>query len=114
MEERVKMLRAMDTIIVNLNDEEFIESWLMCGIADGDGDKDDEYLYDMYGKDNFADIMALFCRIMRYALNDVDIDKEDRKKGNYILYCDGVVSKKQEVVVGKADTDFRTEDSLWQ
>lgn len=111
---RVKMLRAMETIVRSINDEEIIEAWLMNGIADGDGDEDDEYLFDMYGSDDtFADIMACFCRVMRYAVEDEEIDKDERMKGNVILYCDDVVSKKQEYEVPKPDTNFRTEDNIW-
>ena len=92
---RVEMLRAMELIVRSLNDEEIIEAWLMNGIADGDAEQDDKFLFDNYGDDTtFADIMATFCRVMRYANEDEEIDKEDRKRGNGILYCDDVVSKR--------------------
>lgn len=95
--ERVKILRAMETIVRNLNDEEIIERWLMGGIADGDAEEDDKYLFDTYGDDKtFADIMSCFCRTMRDAVLDDEIDKDDLMKGNGILYCDNVVSKWRE------------------
>ena len=33
---RIRMVKAMEEIIRNLNDEEEIEYWLMYGVADGD------------------------------------------------------------------------------
>lgn len=111
IKERVKMIRSMCTIVNSFGDEDLTDVWITHGVADGDEDKDDDYLLEMYGKENFADVMACFCRIMKYGINSVD--EESRKKGNGIISCDGVFSKKQEYEVSKADTDFRTEDCLW-
>lgn len=113
IKERVKMIRSMCTIVNSFGDEDLTDVWITHGVADGDEDKDDDYLLEMYGKENFADVMACFCRIMNYGINSEEVDKESRKKGNGIIGCDGVFSKKQEYEVSKADTDFRTEDCLW-
>lgn len=85
IEERVKMVKAMEFIVRQVNDETIFDSWLMNGVADGDieyGNLDDipgeaEY----YAEDNetFAELMALFLRIMKRANKDG-------------LYCGGVVS----------------------
>lgn len=97
---RANMVKAMDTIVTNLNDEELLDAWLMNGVADGDIDYDtplEEVDSCYYEKDkDFADLMALFMRMMRYALEDEELEETDRKKGNEILYCDKVVSKKEE------------------
>lgn len=88
--ERVKMVKAMELIARNINDEEiFCNRWLAAGVADGDIDygdmsADDAAIEEMeyYIEDEeFSDIMALFLRCMAAA----------KKSGG--LYCDGVVSK---------------------
>ena len=84
MKERVAMVRAMEEIARSINDEDIFDSWLMCGVADGDinAETEDEWLYDYCEDDNtFADLMGLFMRLMARA----------KKSGG--LYCDGVVSK---------------------
>lgn len=68
---RVKMIRAMDLIVRSLNDEEKIEYWLQEGVADGDGDEDDKYLFESYGDDkDFQNLMNVFCETMQDALED--------------------------------------------
>lgn len=95
---RVNMLRSMNTICESLNDEDIFYAWLINGIADGDCySMDDDALFDYYGDDEtFADVMACFCRIMNMMVNDYDFSDEDMKKGNNLLYCDGVASKMRE------------------
>ncbi len=84
-EERMKMVKAMEYIARQLNDEEILESWLAAGVADGDieygdlttyADIDDWYIEDQH----FSDLMETFLRCMKAA----------KKHGG--LYCDGVVS----------------------
>ena len=86
--ERIKMVKAMEFIARQINDEELFDSWLACGVADGDvdygdltiGSVDDENVSYYIDDDEFADIMGLFLRIMRRA----------SKSGG--LYCDNVTS----------------------
>ena len=80
---RAALVRAMDTLVAAVNDKSYIESWLSCGVADGDikPDTTDEDL-ECYCEDGtLTDLMDLFLRIMERAKNDGG------------LYCDGVVSK---------------------
>lgn len=86
--ERVKMVKAMEYIVRNLNDGDIFYDWLSVGVADGDIEygsleitPDDMENLDYYTEDkNFKDIMALFLRLMKRA----------NESGG--LYCDGVVS----------------------
>lgn len=91
--ERVKMVKAMEYIARQLNDERIFMGWLSIGVADGDipygdldyrgnGDEVDEGL-EYYCEDaRFADLMDTFLRLMKRAVvNDSG------------LYCDGIVSK---------------------
>lgn len=88
--ERIKMVKAMEYIARQINDEEVFEAWLMCGVGDGDipygnltVETDDFESLDFYLSDKeFADLMDEFLRVMRYA----------GKKGGGGLYCDNVVS----------------------
>ena len=84
--ERIKMVKAMEYIARQINDEEIFDGWLMNGVADGDieyGDlsgKDEEFDEYYIEDDTFKDLMGCFLRRMESA----------RKSGG--LYCDGVVS----------------------
>lgn len=87
--ERIKMIKAMEFIARQINNEEIFEVWLEEGVADGDIDYadldvdevEDSYVLDYYLKDeNFSEIMGRFTRLMKHA---------DRSGG---LYCDGIVS----------------------
>ena len=91
--ERIKLLKAMEFICRNLNDEEiFYWTWLQLGVADGDikyGDlsiqSDDleelEYYLD---NETFADMIDTFLCCMA----------ESRQSGG--LYCDGVCAGERE------------------
>lgn len=85
--ERTKMVKAMEFIARQINDEVVFEGWLMNGVADGDieyGDLtvgEDEDLSYYLDDDNFAYLMTCFLRRMAAA----------RKSGG--LYCDKVLSK---------------------
>jgi len=87
MEERTKMVEAMEYICRQLNNENHFESWLMNGVADGDIEYGDfawgNPAAQWYAEDddNFAELMQLFLNIMARA----------KKSGG--LYCDGVVSR---------------------
>lgn len=87
--ERIKMVKAMEFIARQINDEDIFMGWLYNGVADGDieyadlnaTNDDIEWEFDYYIKDeNFKDLMNLFVRLMAKAA----------KSGG--LYCDGVVS----------------------
>lgn len=86
MKERYEMIRAMETIIRNLNDERYIDKWLSLGIADGDitEDSTDEDLEWYADTRNFSELMNLFCEIMKNATKG--------SNQNGVLYCDGVIS----------------------
>ena len=82
--ERKKVVLAMELLARCVNDESAINGWLMCGVADGDipygsidtADVDDYYVEN----ENFADLMGCFMRTMKRA-----------QEGG--LYVDGVVSE---------------------
>lgn len=84
--ERIKMVKAMEFIARQINDEEIFDGWLINGVADGDieyGDLsgEDEEFDEYYIEDDaFKDLMGCFLRRMASA----------RKNGG--LYCDGVMS----------------------
>ena len=98
--QRVEMVKSMETIARALNDEEIFEVWLMNGVDDGgiNDDTTDDEIFKNYCEDDiqFADLMACFARLMKYAVTDEDIDKDDLRKGNGIFYTGGVVSAKDE------------------
>lgn len=84
LKERCDIVRAMELLVRSVNDEDYIEEWLVNGVADGDikSDTTDEDL-EYYVEDDteFADLMDTFLHIMKRA----------HKSGG--LYVDGVVSK---------------------
>lgn len=88
IEERKKMIAAMEYVARQINDEEVFASWLLVGVADGDipygdltTDNVDEYYVD---DDTFKEIMGCFLRRMVGAYNSGG------------LYCGGVVSLTKE------------------
>lgn len=95
--ERIKLVKAMEYIARQVNDESIFEGWLSSGVADGDIEYGDlsisqDDLSDAWGVRywtdddiNFADLMDTFLWLMAKA----------RKSGG--LYCDEVVSKPEEV-----------------
>lgn len=90
--ERMKMVKAMEFIARQINDEDVFDRWLMVGVADGDidyGDLDEFKDYsalEYYTQDShFADLMQRFLNIISGA----------RESGG--LYCDGIVSKIEEI-----------------
>ena len=80
---RIEMVKAMECVARCINDEDIFESWLMCGVADGDIDDNtvDEDLEYYVQDDNFKDLMDLFLRLMV------------RAKNSGGLYCGGVVTE---------------------
>jgi hypothetical protein len=88
--ERMKMVKAMEFIARQINDEDIFMGWLYSGVADGDiqyGDlditMDDEENLSCYIDDekNFADLMTTFLRLMA----------KTWKSGG--LWCNGVLSQ---------------------
>lgn len=85
MIDRVKMVKAMEYICRQINNEDIAMRWLYAGVADGDieyGDLEYDPDFDEYyiEKGEFADLMKLFLRLMKQAYNDGG------------LFCGGVVS----------------------
>lgn len=81
--ERIAIVRAMETLARQINDESAFMTWLTFGVADGDIDNSttDEEL-EFYAEDeNFAELMGAFLLVMAKA----------RKSGG--LYADGILSK---------------------
>ena len=73
IKERKQTVLAMDNLVRSVGNEEYIESWLMCGVADGELDEfstwmnvDEYYIEDK----NFAELMTLFLKIMANAYKD--------------------------------------------
>ena len=83
MDERKKMVLAMEMLVRSVSNEELIESWLSCGVPDGDIQKYEIDEVDEYFTEdkNFAELMGLFLKIMAKAKRDGG------------LYADGVSSK---------------------
>ena len=47
IEERVSLLKAMNTIMLNENDEDVIDTWLVLGVPDNASEEDDEAFIDI-------------------------------------------------------------------
>lgn len=82
LNERAELVKAMETVARNLNDEAIFDSWLTFGVADGDIDKatTNEDLEWYCTDEEFKDIIDTFLWCMARA----------RKSGG--LYCDGICS----------------------
>ena len=88
IKERVKMVRAMETIARSVNCEDYFwDIWATFGVADGDinGSETDEDL-EYYCEDaEFKDLMTLFLKLM------------DRASRNGGIYCDGIFSGEKHI-----------------
>lgn len=85
IKERKQTVLAMENLVRSVNNEEYIDSWLMCGVPDGDLNEDStwEDVDDYFIKDdNFAELMQLFLKIMSRAYKDggLYIDKVSSKE----------------------------------
>ena len=86
--ERIKVLKAMELLARQVNNEDIFEEWLLDGVADGDIDyadlsvgNNDSESYEYYLEDeHFRELMGTFIHMMSRA----------RRNGG--LYCDGVVT----------------------
>lgn len=85
VKERIKMVKSMEFICRQINNEDLFDTWLSLGVADGDIDYGDlstdcdndlEYYYE--NDVCFADLMDTFLVLMAKA----------KKDGG--LFCDGV------------------------
>ena len=84
--ERIKMVKAMEFIVRQCNDESDCLRWLRLGVADGDikygdlavGPEDAENLEYYIQDDNFRDLMYRFLEVMHDAAHGGG------------LYCDGL------------------------
>lgn len=91
--ERTRMIKAMEFIARQINDEDVFEGWLIGGVADGDiryGDldtnlEDIEDLECYFNDEDFADLMNTFLNVIARA----------KRSGGF--YCDGVVSKEAQI-----------------
>lgn len=92
LEDRIKMVKAMEYIARQTNDECVFDYWLSLGVADGDIEYGDLSAYELenndaawYAEDDkvFAELMETFLSLMVMA----------KKSGG--LFCGGVVSKKE-------------------
>jgi hypothetical protein len=86
LKERVSVIRAMDTIVHSLNDENDILWWLGSGVPDGEINTKttDEELYWLVDDDeSFADIMSTFIKIMR------------KQPINGAMWVDNILSKEE-------------------
>ena len=86
LKERVSVIKAMDTIVRSLNDEEYVAWWLEDGVPDGEIDEGtaDEELYWLVDDDeSFADIMSTFIKIMK------------RQPVDGAMWVDNVLSKEE-------------------
>ena len=72
MEDRVELVRAMETVCRNLNDERVFMHWITMGVADEDitDDTTDEFIAEQYCEDeeNFAELMDCFLECMKEAI----------------------------------------------
>lgn len=58
-----ELLKAMETVVRSMNNDEAIEPWLMCGVPDG---ADDDEIMEMAADDDSMEwACASFGRIMR-------------------------------------------------
>lgn len=82
IKERIEIVKAMDLLCRQINDEEIFIEWLTYGVADGDVQMGDDQLESYVDDDKtFAELLGLFLHMMSRA----------KKDGG--LYADNVLSE---------------------
>ncbi len=80
-QERYAMIRAMDMLARQTNNEAALEMWFAQGISDGDRDLEtpDERLSDYINDDKFADVLDTFLCVMSesYKQGGLSVDGVD-------------------------------------
>ena len=77
IEERVSLLKAMNTIMLNENDEDFIDTWFCLGVPDNASEEDYESIAEEDAA--FIDICKEFMKLMRNKDNELFLDKIGEK-----------------------------------
>lgn len=67
---RVEILKAMDLLVRDINDENIHISWLMNGLPDGLAQQDDEAFMDFLDDETMEDIGNCFIRCIKRAEKD--------------------------------------------
>ena len=72
LKRRAEIVRAMNTMVTCINDEDLIDRWLYYGVADGDikPGTTDEDLECYCDDESFEKLMDLFQKLMWCARND--------------------------------------------
>jgi len=87
--ERAWTVKAMEHLVRCVNCEDYMDSWFMCGVADGDIKKDttlDEIIEMGYCEDKtYEELLTIFLKIMY------------RAGGDGGLYSDGIVSGQRHI-----------------
>lgn len=66
---RIAVLKTMDNTIRNMNDEDAMEPWLMCGVPDGACEEDYEDIASDH--ESYIEMVGLFAEIVKdYAEED--------------------------------------------
>ena len=106
--ERISLVKAMEFIARQVNNEEVFMAWLEDGVADGDiayndleysAERDDEELEYYVEDGTLAVLMDDFLRLMRSA----------RADGG--LYCDGVVSMSAKEFAERKRKEYEQHDA---
>lgn len=96
-QKRAMYVVTMNDMIRGLNDESIVEIWLMSGVADGDENMSlEEFAESSYVEDKcFADLMALFARLINYAVEEAEGDYEKAvDRADKLMVLDGVWSER--------------------
>ncbi len=72
MEERISVLKSMDNIIRHIDDETYMNDWLMLGVPDCASDDDYEFIAS--DDDEYNDVTKLFFEICSIAYKDNNCD----------------------------------------
>ena len=73
-QERINFIKALNTLIIGLGDEEQIEPWLMCGVPDQPDESDFEFIAD--NDESFDETVNLFIRMSKYLKTGIYIDNK--------------------------------------
>ena len=73
-QERINFIKALNTLILGLGDEDHLDYWFTCGVPDQPDESDFEFIAEDEG--SFDEVVNCFIRLSKYLKTGIYIDNK--------------------------------------